>query len=239
MRFPFKSIDLTHTLSQNAPSWNGSCGFENEIKLDYSECETEVKFRVQQVKMHAGIGTHMDAPSHCISGGLNINELPLEQLIVPCYMMDVEAKVAVSGKEVVSGKANQNYLFSLEDLHEFEAKYGQIAAGSFVIIHTGWDRFWNDPKQYRGNLVFPSVSKEAANLLLERNIAGLGIDTLSPDLPNSGFPVHKALLGAGKYIVENVANAQKMSATGMFSLALPIKIQDGTEAAIRLIALYS
>jgi len=31
--------------------------------------------------------------------------------------------------------------------------------------------------------------------------------TLSPDRADSSFPVHKALLGANKYIIETVANA--------------------------------
>jgi kynurenine formamidase len=31
------------------------------MHIDYSDCEGEDKFRVMKVKMHAGIGTHMDA----------------------------------------------------------------------------------------------------------------------------------------------------------------------------------
>ena len=73
-------------------------------------------------------------------------------------------------------------------------------------------------------------------LLLKRNIAGLGIDTLSPDTPQSGYPVHQALLGEGKYIIENVANAIQLPPIGSFSLALPILTIGGTEAPIRLVA---
>lgn len=60
----FKVEDLTQPLSASVPTWNGSCGFCLEIKKDYDQM-----FRVQQVKMHAGVGTHMDAPSHRIQGG--------------------------------------------------------------------------------------------------------------------------------------------------------------------------
>lgn len=81
------------------------------------------------------------------------------------------------------------------------------------------------------------MQKEAAHFLLSRKIVGLGIDTLSPDRPDNGYPVHAALLGAGKYIIENIANADSLPSVGSFILALPIKIKEGTEAPIRLIAL--
>ena len=53
----------------------------------------------------------------------------------------------------------------------------------------------------------------------------------------SDYPVHQTLLGAGKYLVENVANADKLPAVGSYSLALPILTVGGTEAPIRLIGL--
>ncbi len=225
--FPFTLIDLTHTLTPQIPSWNGTCGFHSDIKLDYEGCTTEVKFRVQQFKLHAGIGTHMDAPAHCIQGGLTIADIPLLELASPAIVIDV------------SSQAHETYQVSSSDILGFEKMFGMIPSNSFVMIHTGWDRFWETPALYRNNLVFPSVSEEAAHLLFERSIRGLGIDTLSPDCPQNGFPVHQLLLGSGKYIVENVKNAQKMPPVGGYSLALPIKAQGGTEAPIRLVGLLT
>lgn len=49
--------------------------------------------------------------------------------------------------------------------------------------------------------------------------------------------MHRAILGADKYLVENVANAKLLPPTGAKVLVLPIKIKDATEAPIRLIAL--
>lgn len=199
--FPYKAIDLTQTISPDAPTWEGNCGFSHDILLDYSSCTTPVKFRVQKINIVARIGTHIDAPAHCISGGRTIDKLGLEELIVPCVLIDVSRQV------------NESYLVTLDDIIAFEQSHGHIETGCLVIIRTGWDQFWDQPEKYRNNLVFPSITSEAAEYLLQMGIVGLGIDTLSPDRPDNGYPVHAALLGAGKYIIENVANTSMLPPT--------------------------
>ena len=220
----FTLIDLTHTLTSDIPTWDGSCGFESVIKLDYHQCTSDTKFRVQNISMYAAAGTHMDAPLHCIPGGLDIAQLPLESLVVPCIVIDI------------SDKADERYSLSIADIENFEKKYGKVPAGSCVIVHTGWSRFWNNKERYRNNLLFPSVSPQAANLLVRRAIVGLGIDTLSPD-QEAGYPVHKILLEHKIYIIENVANAQQLPAVGSYIIALPLKGEGLTEAPVRLIGL--
>jgi kynurenine formamidase len=223
--FPYKTVDLTHPLNSQVPSWNGGCGFWNECKLDYDDCKDNVKFKVQQIKMHSGLGTHIDAPAHCIPQGLDASQLSLSNLCRPCIVIDV------------SSKAHESYLVSMDDIKLWELENGQISSAMCVFIYTGWSKHWDNPLQYRNNLIFPSVSEEVARYLLDRNISGLGIDTMSPDCTSSGYPVHHYVLGAGKYIIENVANLDLMPNVGAFSMALPLPIQDGTESPARLIGL--
>lgn len=138
----------------------------------------------------------------------------------------------------ISSKVNNNprYQLSREDIIFFENKYGKITSHSFVIIYTGWSKFWENRDLYRNNLVFPTISVDAAKILVDRNIVGLGIDTLGPDLPGDEYFVHDLLLKDGKYIIENIANAQLLPAVGSFSFALPLKLST-TETPVRLIAL--
>lgn len=222
---PYQIIDLTHTLEEGMPCWDAGCGFQHVIKLDYADCPDEVKFRVNHIQMDAGIGTHIDAPAHCIAGGVTIDQLKIEDLIAPCVVIDVSAA------------AHERYSLSVADIKAFEKAHGDLKPGLFVMIRTGWEQFWGQPDKYRNHYLFPSVSKEAAVFLLERQIVGLGIDTLSPDRPEDGYPVHAALLGAGKYIIENAANLNALPVSGSYILALPMKIKAGTEAPLRLIAL--
>lgn len=222
---PFKIIDLTHPLSLDVPTWSGSCGFCLEIKKDYEKI-----FRVQQIKMHAGIGTHMDAPSHRFQEGISIADIPLEQLIVPACVIDV------------SQKADPDYEISVEDIEHYEITYGTIPKHSLVIGYTGWDRFWTNKEAYRnldetGRMHFPAFSANAAKLLLQKDVAGIAIDTFSPDCLDFSFPVHQLILGAEKYIIENIANASQLPAKGSYVIALPLRIEEGTESPIRIIAL--
>ena len=222
--FPYAFIDLTHTLHPNIPSWTGGCGFHSEIKLDY-DSSTQPSFRVQQFKMHGGIGTHMDVPAHCVPGGVAAHTMPLSLCAVPAVVIDVRLQ------------AVESYSVSLVDVKNFEAKYGRLTPGACVLIHTGWGRLWDDGSAYHNNHTFPSVAGDAARYLVDCGIVGLGIDTLSPDRPRDGFPVHEAILGSGGYILENVANLGAMPAVGGFIMALPLKIEGGTESPVRCVGL--
>jgi kynurenine formamidase len=221
----FSLQDLTHALSSSVPIWGGGCGFSHKISLDYKDWKTKTGFRTQELNLRAGVGTHMDAPSHCIPNGKSIDQIPLEQLISQCVVINL------------SQRSHENLEITTQDILHFEKEYGKIAKNSFVIFHTGWERRWNTPDRYINNYIFPYVSREAGELLLERDVAGIGIDTLSPDRGDGEFPVHAALLGNGKYIVENVANAGLLPPTGSYSFAMPLFFEGGTEAPIRLVAL--
>ncbi|MBU6446154.1 MAG: cyclase family protein, partial [Verrucomicrobia bacterium] len=88
-----------------------------------------------------------------------------------------------------------------------------------------------------GQMHFPAFSVEAARYLIGQNVVGIGIDTLSPDCLHLDYPVHHTVLGAGKYIIENVADCANIPSRGCYAIALPLRAEDATECPIRLIAL--
>ena len=225
-----KLIDLTHVLHPDIPQWENSCGFENHLLLDYDQCTTKTKFRVLEYRIRGGSGTHMDAPTHCIPDGKDISLLPVEDFLVPCSVIDL------------SPFASADYLLSVGDVRDYETRCGKIVKGVFVAIHTGWSKRWPDRTAYRnedqsGKMHFPGVSSQAAEYLLEREVVGLGIDTLSPEGTNEDYPVHQIFLGSSKYIVENLANLNQMPSSGASILVLPLKIQGATESPIRAVGL--
>lgn len=221
-----KIIDLSQELHPKIPTWSGECGFQHKITNDYDQL-----FRVMEYDMFASCGTHMDAPAHMIQGGQDVSTLNLQNLFCPLFVIDVTASV----------QKNSGYQLLPKDIVDFEKSHGKIVAGGFVVAATGWDKRWSDPKSYRheikGTMVFPTFSAEATDLLLERKISGIGIDTLSPDGPDSDFPVHRKILGAGKVILENLANLNQAPPFGAQIMALPLKVRGGAESPVRAVAL--
>jgi kynurenine formamidase len=221
----FEVLDLTHTLTPEVPTWNGTCDFKQRVIVDYAEA-----CRVQEICLNAGTGTHLDAPLHFIPEGASVADMPLENFMVPLCVIKVTEKV------------HADYYADVDVIEAFEQQNGRIPAGALVIFHTGWDQHWSSPERYRGvdaqgQMHFPGITEAAAQALVERDVAGLGIDTLSPDCLNLNFPVHYRMLGAGKYIVENLTHCERLPAIGSYGLFLPLKTAGGTESVIRACAL--
>ncbi|NGX37173.1 MAG: Kynurenine formamidase [Chlamydiae bacterium] len=219
-------IDLTHTLNDKIPTWTGRCSFYTKVLADYNPA------KVMRYQMNSASGTHMDAPAHFMPDGLTIEAIPIENLIVPLYVIDV------------TQEAHPDFFLTPNHIAQFEKAHGKIAPNSFVVAYTGWQERWSTPHLYRnvdseGNGHYPGFSAESAQLLLEREIAGIGIDTLNPDGNNQEYPVHYAILGAGKYIVENLTNLDKVPASGAQVALLPLKIEGAPEAPIRAVALLN
>ncbi len=221
-------IDLTHTIEEDIPTWPGSQRFTRTLHCDYPQgC------RIYNFLQAEGTGTHIDAPAHFIEGGKSIAEFSLEELIAPACVINIVEQV----------QENPDYALSVEDIILWEEQYGAIDEGDIVLIHTGWSRHWPDEQRYRnsdaeGVLHFPGFSKHAAEFLVDRHIAGVGLDTLSIDPGvSTDFAAHHVLLGNGKFQIENLVHLDQLPPRGATVFALPLKIAAGPEASARVIAL--
>lgn len=223
-----KIIDLTHSLKPSIPTWTGACGFAQELLHNYDPDG----LRVQSINALAGAGTHIDAPSHFYKGMRDVSQYPHDQFFFEGAVIDVSQKV----------QKNENYLITVDDILNHEKSYGKLSIATLALFNTGWHTHWLDAKKYRnenknGTMIFPGVSLQATNLLLERGVVSFGIDTLSPDQSDLNFPVHKLWLGAGNTIIENLNFNGKLPPRGSIVINLPQKIEHGTEASTRIIAL--
>ncbi|WGL60130.1 cyclase family protein [Pigmentibacter sp. JX0631] len=223
--FSAKITDLSHLVTEQSPTWDNV-----SIKLTtHYESITEnsdAKFKIQCLETPMGIGTHIDLPNHLNKNLTTADKFNIDQPFYDTYVIKL------------SHFMQENFKISLQHIHAFEKKYGTIKANSLIFFYTGWDQFWENAERYRNNLIFPSISPEAAKYLVDRNIAGIGIDTLSPDAGNSMFEVHQEMLQNGKFILENVANLSLIPEINAKTLVLPLKLSNATESPIRLIALH-
>ncbi len=180
-----------------------------------------------------GKGTHLDAPAHFPPGKTTVDQIPVKQLFGPAVVMDVRAE---SGKDA-------DYLLRASRIAEWEQRHGRIPEGAIVLLRTGWASRWPDAQKYRnqdaqGKMHFPGFSVEAAKLLIERKVSGLGCDTLSIDYgASSDFAVHHLSLGAGLYHLENLTDLSELPETGAFLIVAPIKLEGGSGGAVRVFAL--
>ena len=181
-------------------------------------------------------GTHMDAPIHFARGKRTSDAVPLASCIGPAVVIDVRPQAA----------ADRDYRLSVDDIQRWEKDNGRIPAGAIVIMNSGWGAFWGNKLSYLGtdkpgdvaNLHFPGFSKEAAEFLVkQRDIAAIGVDTASIDYgPSTDFMVHRIINGADKPGFENLANLDRLPASGATLIALPMKITGGSGGPARIIA---
>ncbi|MFQ5788215.1 MAG: cyclase family protein [Thermodesulfobacteriota bacterium] len=225
-------IDLTYPLNQNNAYWPGPSYSPFKYKTVATLENNGVFSGAYSTPEH--LGTHIDAPNHFEYNQPSIDKLKLNNLIGPASVIDISEKV----------ESNADYELTIDDIIFWEEANGPIQVGSIVLLNTGWGRKWNDYNKYKNadkanKLHFPSYSRNAARFLVEeRNIKGIGIDTLSADYGiSSDFAVHHILNGAGKYMLENVANLDKLPPKGLTLIIAPIKIEGGSGGQTRIWAI--
>ncbi len=223
-----KVIDLTHPLYDEMPFWPGGVPFKKIRLVDYDQ-----GYQLHKFETGENTGTHVDAPSHFIKGNKTIDQLSLSELIVPAVVIDIQKKVA----------ENPDYQLTAADVRTWEAEQGKIPAGSLVIINTGWHKRFVNPKKYinMGDdkvMHFPGFGPDSAEFLVERNVAGIGIDTLSLDYgPSKDFATHVIMLKANKYQIENLTNLDALPPTGATIIVGVLPVKNGSQAQARIIAL--
>ncbi|MGZ9032813.1 MAG: cyclase family protein [Rhodospirillales bacterium] len=233
---PERWIDFTHPFNADSVYWPTAKMFEKETVF---AGHTGVGHYYSAFNFAAAEhgGTHIDAPIHFAEGALTVDRLPVEQLIGPGVVLDVTAQAA---KDV-------DYLVTAADIEAHERAHGRIPAGAIVLINTGRAGLYPDRERYMGTaergqeavakLHFPGLSKAGAELLVERRIGAVGIDTPSIDYGQSKtFEAHVALMTRNIAAFENVADMSALPPTGATIIALPMKIEGGSGGPLRLIA---
>ena len=230
-------IDLTHDLSEDAVFWPTADPFKLKTEFDGVTGQGYYYSAYSFTTAEHG-GTHIDAPVHFARGRRPVNEIPLDQLIGDAVVVDVTDKVA----------ENRDYRVSVADFTAWEQQHGPMPQGSIVLLRTGFARYWPDPARYLGTslrgaegaaaLSFPGLHEDAAQWLVEeRGIKSIGIDTASIDYGKSkDFAAHVALMTRNVPAFENLANLDGLPATGVYVVALPVKIRGGSGGPLRIIA---
>jgi len=226
----FRQIfDLTHTLSPKTPV------VPSFKPMRYVPLFTIPKdgFQCGEITLNEHTGTHMDAPVHFVDGAVTVDRIPVDHFFAPLVVISIVDRVRKSPDTAVTP----------EDIQAWERRHGRIPAGAFVAMHSGWDARIGDGESFlnrdvKGTSHTPGFSGDAAAFLTkERDIVGVGVDTLSLDLGTAmGAPAHLGFLGAGKYGIEVIANLSAVPPAGATVIVGGPKHLAGTGGPVRLFA---
>lgn len=230
-------VDLTHAFTPSTLYWPTSpSGFKLD-QLAYGPTAGGWFYSSYAFSAPEHGGTHLDAPIHFSAGGRTADQIPLEQLIALAVVIDMTARAAV----------DRDARLGADEVLAHEKAHGRIPAGALVLLRTGWDKHWGDRLAYFGDttpgdaskLHFPGYGVEAARLLVEeRQVAGLGVDSPSIDHgPSVDFQVHRILAAKNAIGLENLKGLDQLPAVGALLLALPMKIEKGSGAPVRVVGL--
>lgn len=235
-------VDLTQPLGPETPviglppPFTPSPGVTMETLSRYDEGGPAWYWNTLHLGEHTG--THFDAPVHWVTGrdlpDNRCDTIPARRFVGPACVIDVSADVA----------GNPDFLLTPERIRSWEAEHGRIPPGAWVLLRTDWSRR-TDPDEFlnvgEDGPHSPGFRRDASELLVERDILGVGVETVGTDAGQAGgfdppFPNHAIMHGAGKFGLASLTNLERLPPTGALVVAAPLKIVDGSGSPVRVLA---
>jgi len=201
-------VDLSHVIVEGMTTYKNFPGphicdfWEREASAEFYDDGST--FQIGRIDMIANTGTYLDAPFHRFAEGSDIAGLELDQL------------AALPGL-VVRQPWESGIMV---DAARFESL---DVDGKAVLVHTGWDRHWRTDAYFDDH---PFLTAEAAQLLVNRGVRLVGIDSYNiDDTRTKSRPVHTSLLADGILICEHMTNLGALPDEGFSFTAVPPKIE--------------
>ncbi|MCC6790435.1 MAG: cyclase family protein, partial [Thermomicrobiales bacterium] len=175
--------DVTLTLSARFPVWPG----DNPIELaPVSRIADGASSNVTRISIPSHCGTHVDPPRHYIDGGAAMDQIPLERWSGPCQVIEIEQ--------------------SVDRIEPAHLESAGIAEGTTrLLFKTRNSAHWSrEPIAFATDYV--ALSKAAAQWIVQRGVALIGIDALSfePFDDDEEGAVHRIILGNGVLAIEGL-----------------------------------
>jgi arylformamidase len=167
---------------------------------------------VSRLTMGVHTGTHMDAPLHFLKDGVSVDQHPLEAVIGPARVIQIQDRVSIRRAEL--------------EKHEIEAR------GRVLFKTANSDHLWGKD-EFDEDFIF--IAQDAAEYLAERGVRTVGVDYLSVGgFRQDAVETHETLLGAGIWIVEGLDLSG--IEPGLYEMiCLPLKLIDAEGAPARAV----
>jgi len=224
-------IELSQTISPDMPLWPG----DPEVVFDVVATMDKDGYYLRGFTIGEHSATHMNAPNSFVADSTEaITSYTAEERVVPAVVIDASAECAT----------NADYELTRQDVLDWEAENGEIEPGSVVLMLTGWEDKWDDPKAFMnldasGNPHFPGFAGATTEWLLsERQIAGVGIDThgVDPGVDTS-YATNTAMAENHKIALECLGHLDELPPAGTTLVLGALQLQDGSGTPLSVIAL--
>lgn len=208
-------IDLTHSIENGMPAYPGEESPTVEKKLSHDRDGVQV-IRFTSLT-HSG--THLDMPSHFFANTPTTDNANMEQFygkgcVVDCSMF------------------GKNETIPAQHLIQYD---NEIRNAEFVLIYTGYDRYWGSHAYFDQ---FPVLSIEAVEYLSDFQLKGIGFDVASIDpIDSNDYPNHNLVLRRNLIIIENLTNLQSLTGKKFELAAFPLKIKEGDGSPVRAVGI--
>jgi kynurenine formamidase len=234
-----KFVDLTHEFEPGVPHWHGFPDEKRETAYWYEKGKGSIgEGFFAEIYTHVGQwGTHVDPPAHFIRGLRTVDQIPLQEMILPLVVIDVHAESA----------KNPDYTLPLERVKKWEADHGPIPAGSFVAMRTDWSKKWPDGsamenKDPTGVSHYPGWTLPALKYLFEeRKITASGHETTDTDpgiaASKDDATLETYILSTNHYQIELLANLDQVPESGALVIVSFPKPKGGSGFPARVFAI--
>lgn len=216
-----KLVDLTFSMEQGMPVWPTHPQFYHDPVESVLMGDMASHFTLF---MGEHCGTHLDAPFHFIPEGTSVDNVSLRSFYGKAVKIEATDKKELG-------------LLTERNIREWETSHVEIKEQDIVLIHFGWDSYWNVKpacKQFLSN--WPGLAEDGAKYLAKKKVKAVGTDALALDVfGDDANPTHKELLGNSIIIIENLSNLGNLPDT-FFFFTLPLKIKGGSGSPVRAIA---
>ncbi|GAC1648682.1 MAG: cyclase family protein [Candidatus Dormibacteraceae bacterium] len=222
----FDVVDLSHPLEESMPVFPVLSKYYHMLWFSTTHGDAATAY---QFLMNEHCGTHVDAPAHYVLAGHPqhrwVDQVPPERwmgraAIIDCR--DVAPALTATPAKIA----------------DWEAVNGRLREGDIAVFHFGWAQLWaRHPEDVAFQSPWPGVGLENAEILIDRGVKAVGVDTFSPDARLAeGDPFHRRVLPEGMGIIECLANLDRLPPV-CYLQVLPLPIRDGSGSPVRAVAL--
>ncbi len=206
-------IDLTHPIHEDMPVYPGT-----EQPVIITGCSIELDgFVEKKITFYSHTGTHIDAPAHLVKGGKYLDQYDIGHFHGSAIVVHLES----NGDKFI-------------DLAVLKPAESQLKNADFLLIHTGWNRYWGTDAYFAN---FPVLTPEAAEWVAGLGLKGIGFDAISADSADTQtYPIHNILLGSDMVIVENLTNLDQLTGEPVEFSCFPLYFQNADGSPIRAVA---